>query len=263
MLVLLDQGNSSLKAALWEESVRRTSRMPHEGGSPPWEDWAREHPDARLLGVSVTPSRRGALETALGRWWGAGVEWVDVGWRFPFSLEPLVSPGTTGADRLAQAAGAVRLEPGAGGWIVVAVGTAITVDLVDLERGFLGGAILPGPELFLSSLGGAADQLPAGLPVPPFPRRSWGADTRSAMGVGATWGSLGAVRLLVGRAVDRLGGSAAVVVTGGGGAEWASRLEPPARYEPHLVFHGLAGLAERNPPRGPDPSVPKSTPDGQ
>jgi type III pantothenate kinase len=138
----------------------------------------------------------------------------------------------------------------------VDLGTATTVDAVDADGFFLGGAILPGLALAADALAEGTARLPR-IELD-LPADAVGTDTRSAIQSGVVIGHLGAVRELVARMRGRLGGSrtAPVVVTGGlAAAPWARKawLEPagaqlPAiadALDPELVLKGLGLLAGR------------------
>jgi len=78
---------------------------------------------------------------------------------FPIAIRTDVDePDRVGVDRLVAALAAYRRTGGA--CIVVDAGTAVTVDAVDAEGTFLGGAIFPGPGLMARSLAEGAAQLP-------------------------------------------------------------------------------------------------------
>ncbi len=76
----------------------------------------------------------------------------------------LAEGATPGVDRLLAAAGAWTLAKQA--VIVVDAGTAITVDFVDGEGTFHGGAIAPGVGLMLEALATGTDALPS-IPFAP------------------------------------------------------------------------------------------------
>jgi type III pantothenate kinase len=169
----------------------------------------------------------------------------------------LVRPDQTGPDRLLAAWAASRLHGSP--VIVVDLGTATTVDAVDGDGFFLGGAILPG-------LGLAADALAEGTARLPrvdleLPREAIGVDTVGALQSGLVIGHIGAVRELAMRMHEKIdrGPSTTpatrVVVTGGhAGAPWAEAAwrQPAAPVlpaiadvlDPDLVLRGLGLLAE-------------------
>ena len=76
---------------------------------------------------------------------------------------PLVNktanPNAVGTDRLVAAYAATELLPGKDR-IVIDSGTAITIDVVNRQNEFLGGTIMPGIKLMLTSLFKGTDQLP-------------------------------------------------------------------------------------------------------
>ena len=94
------------------------------------------------------------------------------------------SPRQIGADRLANAAGAVAYY----GYpcIVVDFGTAVTFDVIGPERTYLGGAIAPG----LASMGDYLARNTALLPAiePHEPKHAIGTSTVEAMHSGAVYG---------------------------------------------------------------------------
>lgn len=170
----------------------------------------------------------------------------------------LPEPDRVGTDRLAAAAAAVSLRNDAShGLIVVDAGTAITVDSVDRQGAFVGGAILAGPTLALQALSAATDRLPAvaldpDSPAPPI----IGTDTVSAMQSGAYWGAVGAVQTLIERSQNAADDVCEVLLTGGFGRQLAAALRLDAAYHADLVLLGtaLAGLARQAkglPARGP------------
>ncbi len=185
----------------------------------------------------------------------------------------LARPDLTGPDRLlaAWAASILHGQP----VIVVDLGTATTVDAVDADGFFLGGAIVPG-------LGLAADALATGTARLPradlaLPADVIGSDTTMALQSGIVLGHIGAVRELAWRMRERLaaerpldlaprstvalgtaGGAGPtipkVIVTGGhAAAAWAAQAwcEPASPtlpaiadiLDPDLVLRGLGLLA--------------------
>ena len=96
-----------------------------------------------------------------------------------FSIDPLMlrpgvktglniayqDPKEVGADRIADAVGAIKLFPGRN-LIVADFGTATTVCAVDKDKTFLGGNILPGVRLAMEALEMRTAQLPSVEIVP-------------------------------------------------------------------------------------------------
>lgn len=207
---------------------------------------------ATLLVASVHDEAAGRLERAVAEGSAAGraevrcrrVTHTDL----PLAVA-LEAPARVGIDRLAAAAAAATLRPPRSGAVVVDCGTAVTVDLVDRDGRFLGGAILPGPALQARALERGTSLLPeieslGEAEPPPMPGRH----TREAIAAGIGWGIRGAVRELVTRALDALGGDGPggppVIVTGGWGRNVLPVL-PGAVEVPDLVLAGIAMAAGR------------------
>lgn len=241
-ILLLDGGNYSLKAALFESGslVRRWTLEAGGGEGSIGEILNSCSPDGVAFS-SVVPSWTDGLKEELE---SRGMdEWLEVGSdiSLPFELK-LKGPEKVGPDRLCAAAGAV--ESGSTEAVIVDVGTAVTVDLISRE-GFLGGAIFPGSDLLIRSL----HEGTAGLPMlggrlidkePP------GGSTEEAIAAGIYWGLVGAVRELVEISKLSLSHGAPVWVTGGNAESVVRHLKGPVRLEPDLVFRGLAHLAMIN-----------------
>jgi type III pantothenate kinase len=126
--------------------------------------------------------------------------------------------------------------------VVIDVGTAITIDILDGGR-FRGGLIVPGFELSARALHEHTALLPRVRVSGPVPLV--GTETRSALRAGifhvTTRGVLGVARSLA----AGLGRAAPVVVTGGGGGLLAALAPRRLRHEPDLLVWGMRLLAAR------------------
>ena len=128
--------------------------------------------------------------------------------------------------------------------LLVDMGTATTVTVLDEQGAFRGGAILPGANLALSSLAGGTALLPD-IPLA-VPDRAIGDDTLTCMQSGCVLGSALLLDGLIDRMEAELGRKATVVATGG----IAPVIAPACRHEMHmaadLILRGLAVLYEQN-----------------
>ncbi|MBN1912108.1 MAG: type III pantothenate kinase [Pirellulales bacterium] len=158
-------------------------------------------------------------------------------------------PDMVGVDRLLDAVAANQLRQPGRAAIVVDVGTAITVDLVDVEGAFCGGAILPGIAMAARAMHEFTDLLPlldmrelTAIP-PPI-----GQSTESALRSGLFWGAVGAIRELVDRTTQEEAARPHVFLTGGAGPAVAQLLGESAEYLPYLTLAGivLAAHGARN-----------------
>ncbi len=161
----------------------------------------------------------------------------------------LPRPDMVGVDRLLDAVAANYLRTPGRKAVVVDVGSAITVDLVDTDGAFCGGAILPGIAMSARAMHEFTDLLPlidmAELHEPP---PALGTATIAAMRSGLFWGAIGAVRQLV----EQLAGETPapqeveIFLTGGAGPVVAKLLGATAQFVPHLTVAGIALAALRS-----------------
>jgi type III pantothenate kinase len=150
-----------------------------------------------------------------------------------------------GIDRLLAAFAADRIHDRGRAAIVVDLGSAITVDLLDAGGAFCGGAILPGIAMSARALQEHTDALPRvaldHLEHPPAPI---GKGTVPAIEAGLYWGAVGAVRELISQMSKDLPAPPEVLLTGGASTHVAQLLEASSPYNvrhlPHLVLSGIA-----------------------
>jgi type III pantothenate kinase len=135
-------------------------------------------------------------------------------------------PATVGADRLAQASAAWSRTRGA--CVVVAMGTAITIDVVSARGDFVGGLIAPGLRLMARALHEHTALLPEVEPV----RKSSpvGRHTREAIQSGISFAAEGLIRGALARASGRVFG------TGGDGALFRDLVDT---FVPDLALEGV------------------------
>jgi type III pantothenate kinase len=145
-------------------------------------------------------------------------------------------PGRLGVDRFLALLAAHRRE--AAGVLVVAVGTALTIDLLDAGGLHRGGRIAPSPALMREALHARAAQLPAtgGRLV------EFAADTDDALASGCEGAALALVERSLVEARRLLGATPALLLHGGGMASLLPHLSQ-AIPVPGLVLEGLAQWA--------------------
>lgn len=161
-------------------------------------------------------------------------------------------PAKTGIDRLLAAWAAYNTtyaqnQPN-GPIIVIQAGTAVTVDFVDSEGVFCGGAIMPGLGLSLQLLAAGTDQLPwlgnhfVNI-LPELP----GKNTVQAISAGVNAALVGGASHLVQRYRNQSpnGPNVKVVLTGGDGSLLLPHIVKPAEFVEHLVLRGLCMLRSR------------------
>lgn len=142
-----------------------------------------------------------------------------------------------GSDRIFGLIGA--LEYTKPPFITVDSGTAITINYLDSNSVFQGGAILPGISTQLKALHHFTGQLP--LLHPEYDDASYGSTTVQAMTVGAIWGAIGAVKEITSRIKKSTDiPTIPIVLTGGEHQLLASGLnDMDIILSPNLVVEGI------------------------
>ncbi len=152
-------------------------------------------------------------------------------------------PAKIGADRLANAAAAARLigTPS----VVCDFGTALTFDVIDGTRGYVGGIICPGLPLMFDYLAEKTALLPHVEPVKT--KAVVGRNTRQAMQIGARLGYRGMVREILQSLKGDFGVEHLPVCCTGGYAGWIFKdWDVTATIDPKLTLKGLGIIAELN-----------------
>ncbi len=154
-------------------------------------------------------------------------------------------PENIGADRLANAAAAAKLlgTPS----VVCDFGTALTFDVIDGERGYVGGIICPGLPLMFDYLSEKTALLPHVKPVKT--KAVVGRNTKQAMQIGAQLGYRGMVREILLSLEKELGVRKLPVCCTGGYAGWIFKdWDVEAVIDPKLTLKGLGIIGELNSP---------------
>jgi type III pantothenate kinase len=157
-------------------------------------------------------------------------------------------PDRVGIDRLLAAVAVNRLRTPNRPAIVVDLGTATTVDLIEADGAFAGGAILPGIGMAARALADQTDALPqVMLDASQGTPAALGKSTSAAIEAGLYWGAVGAVNEIASQLAAGLATPPEIFVTGGAGRLIVDSLKVGSsrRYVPHLVLSGIALLEPR------------------
>jgi type III pantothenate kinase len=245
MILLIDIGNTRIKwAALNGSDVGAQAALAHENlGQDELIQALKSLPRPERILVSNVGGARAAdlVRVAAAQIGSAQPEFVESSASACGVRNAYTEPAKLGVDRWLAVIAAHSLERRAA--CIVSVGTAMTIDAVDRTGQHLGGVIVPGPDLMVSSLlrntseiAGRAEQGSIGEGV--FADNTLGAIHQ---------GSIHALAALVERAVaslqSRTGESPALLLTGGASQQFEGLIGLPRRFIPDLVLRGLARLA--------------------
>lgn len=154
----------------------------------------------------------------------------------------LENPAQLGSDRVADAVAAIHAY--APPLIVIDMGTATTISVVDKTGAFVGGMIMPGLRLSTEALSSQASQLPQiSLKQP---ERAIGRNTVDCMRSGIILGTASILDGAIDRIQEELGYACTVISTGGN----ARLVTPNCRHTIHtdddLLLKGLQILYYKN-----------------
>lgn len=152
-------------------------------------------------------------------------------------------PYNIGADRLANAAAAARLlgTPS----VVCDFGTALTFDILDAGRGYIGGVICPGLPLMFDYLAEKTALLPH--VAPSRTKAVVGRNTKQAMQIGARLGYRGMVREILQSLEKDFGVKHLPVCCTGGYAGWIFKdWDVAATIDPKLTLRGIGIIGDLN-----------------
>ncbi|HOC02674.1 MAG TPA: type III pantothenate kinase [bacterium] len=176
--------------------------------------------------ASVVPEATGIVKKYTGK--VKEITWKD----FPFKID-VRHPEKIGIDRLLNAAGTRKLFKTA--CVVIDAGSAITIDLVDIDGNFKGGVIFPGQRLIIESLKNLA--LLKDIKPSKKTKSIIGKDTSEAINSGITYGLCFLVAGYI-NAIKKKNKKVKVVFTGGGGKFLQENIKTGI-YEKHLGLKGL------------------------
>ncbi len=155
-----------------------------------------------------------------------------------------LEPWRLGVDRFAMAIGGHQLAKPRP-VCIVAVGTTLTIDLVDGTGRHLGGAILPSPRLMVDSLIDNTEGIRKRAKGGESGDRSlFARTTRTAIEQGALYAAAATIDRAAEEARWVLDRRPLLLLTGGGAADVAPLIRTSHTAVPDLVLQGLAVLAE-------------------
>ncbi len=152
------------------------------------------------------------------------------------------NPAQLGADLVAAAVGAI--DEYTMPCIIIDMGTASTISVLDRNGVFLGGAIAAGVNLTLKALSENTAQLTS-VQIE-TPKSVIGANTVDCMQSGLVYGTAAMIDGLVERIIDELGEPATVVATGGMSRQIIEHCKTDIIYNENLLLDGLKLIYDKN-----------------
>ena len=191
--------------------------------------------------ASVVPQVLNSMQTAVKKLTGKTALVVGPGLKTGLNIQ-IENPAQTGADLVVGCVAALREHKAP--LIIVDMGTATTMIVLDKNSAMVGGCIMPGVKISMDALTDRTALLP-GLQLDQ-PKRAIGRNTIDCMRSGIMLGTACMLDGLVERFEEELGSKATVVATGGIAKFIIPMCRTPIVYDKDLLLKGLAILYREN-----------------
>jgi len=190
---------------------------------------------------SVVPQVLNSFQSAIKKLTGKVSLVVGPGIKTGLDIR-LENPGQTGADLVVADVAALREHKPP--LIVIDMGTATTMSVLDETGAHIGGCIIPGVRISMDALTDKTALLP-GLQLDQ-PKRAIGRNTIDAMRSGIMMGTACMLDGMVERMEQELGCKTTVIATGGIAKFIVPLCKTPMIYDKDLLIKGLATLYREN-----------------
>jgi len=191
--------------------------------------------------ASVVPQVLNSMQTAVKKLTGKNSLVVGPGLKTGLNIL-LENPSQTGADLVVGCVAALREHKPP--MIVIDMGTATTMVVLDKNGALVGGCICPGVKISMDSLTEKTALLP-GLQLDQ-PKKAIGRNTIDCMRSGIMMGAACMLDGMVERMEEELGYKTTVIATGGIGKFVTPMCRTPMVYDKDLLVKGLAALYRDN-----------------
>ncbi len=253
MLLTIDIGNTNITLGLFDDSILQMTGRIATDAKKTADQYAIEIKDILSLHAQSVASVEDCIISSVSPVVAASVSAAvailcDT---VPLMLGPGVktglnikidNPAQLGADLAAGAVGALAeyTMP----CIVIDMGTATTISVLDEDGNFLGGSICAGMNLTLSALASGTAALPS-ISIS-NPKSVIGHNTVDCMQSGIVYGTAAMLDGLIERIEEELGQTATVVATGGLSKDIINYCRKDIIYNENLLLDGLRIIYEKN-----------------
>ena len=190
---------------------------------------------------SVVPAITHRLRDAVEKLIGKTPLVVGPGLKTGLSIR-LDNPAQLGSDRVADAVGAIAHYPCP--LIIIDMGTATTISVVDENRQFIGGMIMPGLRISTEALTSRTSMLPQ--IALESPKKAIGRNTVDCMRSGIILGCASTLEGAIARIEAELGSQCTVVSTGGNARLVVPHCRRSIEWDDTLLLKGRVELYRKN-----------------
>lgn len=253
MILAIDMGNTNIEiGCVDDEKILFTERVSTDRRKTELEYAVLIKTILELRGVnaekidgailaSVVPPLTKIIGTAVEKVAGMKPMTVGAGLRSGINLK-MDNPGSVGADLVVDSVAALKVYGAP--CIVIDMGTATTITVVDRGGNYIGGVILPGVVVSVDSLANQTSQLPhISLEAP---KKVIGKNTVDCMKSGIVFGQAAMLDGMIDRFEEELGYSCKVVATGGLSKVIVPHCRKDVILDPMLMMKGLKIIYDKN-----------------
>lgn len=222
MILAIDIGNTNIVVGGFDEDrIIFVERMSTDASKTELEYVTQFHVLSQIYNVkkesitgaiisSVVPPLNIIISSAIKKY--AGIEPMIVGPGIKTGINIFMdNPGTVGADLIVNAV--AGLQKYGFPLILIDMGTATTISVIDNKKNYIGGSIMPGVNVSLESLVNSTSQLPKIALEKPL--RVVGKNTVECMKSGIVMGQAASIDGMIDRIWQELGYETQIVATGG------------------------------------------------
>jgi type III pantothenate kinase len=191
--------------------------------------------------ASVVPQVLNSMQTAVKKLTGKAALVVGPGLKTGLNIQ-IENPAQTGADLVVGCVAALREHKAP--MIIVDMGTATTMIVLDKNSAMIGGCIMPGVKISMDALTDRTALLP-GLQLDQ-PKKAIGRNTIDCMRSGIMMGAACTIDGMIERMEEELGYEATVIATGGIAKFVLPMCKKKIIYDKDLLVKGLATLYREN-----------------
>lgn len=191
--------------------------------------------------ASVVPQVLNSMQTAIKKLTGKAALVVGPGLKTGLNIQ-IENPAQTGADLVVGCVAALREHKAP--MIIVDMGTATTMIVLDKNSAMIGGCIMPGVKISMDALTDRTALLP-GLQLDQ-PKKAIGRNTIDCMRSGIMMGAACTIDGMIERMEAELGYETTVIATGGIAKFVLPMCKKKSIYDKDLLVKGLATLYREN-----------------
>ena len=191
--------------------------------------------------ASVVPQVLNSMQTAIKKLTGKAALVVGPGLKTGLNIQ-IENPAQTGADLVVGCVAALREHKAP--MIIVDMGTATTMIVLDKNSAMIGGCIMPGVKISMDALTDRTALLP-GLQLDQ-PKKAIGRNTIDCMRSGIMMGAACTIDGMIERMEAELGYETTVIATGGIAKFVLPMCKKKIIYDKDLLVKGLAALYREN-----------------